>query len=40
MDIDEDILGQPSKEEKVLVEKFFRKHIEKTKEIATEITYI
>ncbi len=40
MDIDEDILGQPTEEEKVLVEKFFRKHIEKTKEIATEITYI
>jgi len=40
MDIDEDILGQPNKEEKALVEKFFRENVEKTKEVATEITYL
>lgn len=40
MDIDEDILGKPTKEEKDLVEKFFRMHIEKTKEVATEIVYV
>ena len=40
MDIDEDILGQPTKEEKDLVEKFFRKHIGKTREVATEIIYL
>ena len=40
MSIDEDILGQPTKEEKDLVEKFFRKHIEETREVATEIVYL
>ena len=40
MSIDEDILGQPTKEEKTLVEKFFRKNIEKTKDISTEIIYL
>lgn len=40
MDIDEDILGKPSEEEKGLVEKFFRENVEKTKEVATEIIYI
>ena len=40
MSIDEDILGKPSEEEKALVETCFRKHIEKTKEIATEIIYL
>ena len=40
MDIDEDILGQPNKEEKALVEKFFRENVEKTKEVATEIIYL
>ena len=40
MDIDEDILGQPTKEEKALVEKFFRENVEKTKEVATEIIYL
>ena len=40
MSIDEDILENPAKEEKNLVEQFFRKHIEKTKKMATEIIYI
>ena len=40
MSIDEKILGQPTKEEEDLVEKFFRKHIEKTREVATEIIYL
>ena len=40
MSIDEDILGHPTKEEEALVEKFFRKHIEKTREVATEIIYL
>ena len=40
MSIDEEILGQPTKEEKDLVEKFFRKHIEKTREVASEIIYL
>ena len=40
MSIDEKILGQPTKEEEDLVEKFFRKHIEKTREVATEIVYL
>ena len=40
MSIDEDILENPTKEEKNLVEQFFIKHIEKTKEMATEIIYI
>jgi hypothetical protein len=40
MSIDEEILGHPTKEEKALVEKFFRKHIEKTKEVSTEIVYL
>ena len=40
MDIDEDILGKPTKKEKDLVEKFFRKHMEKTREVATEIVYL
>ena len=40
MDIDEDILGQPNKEEKALVEKFFRENVEITKDVATEITYL
>lgn len=39
MNIDEEILENPTKEEKKLVEKFFRKHIEKTKEVKTEIIY-
>ena len=38
--IDEDILGQPTEEEEALVETFFRMNIEKTKEVATEITYV
>ena len=33
----DDNLGYPTKEEEELVEKFFRKHIEKTRESATEI---
>ena len=33
-------LGYPTKEEVALVEKFFRKHIEKTREVATEIIYL
>jgi hypothetical protein len=40
MSIDEEMLGRPTKEEKALVEKFFRKHIEKTKEVSTEIVYL
>ena len=40
MSIDEEILGQPTKEEKDLVEKFFRENIEKTKEVKTEIVYL
>ena len=40
MSIDEDILGQPTKEEETLVETFFRKHIEETKEIITKIIYL
>ena len=40
MSIDENILGQPTKEEKDLVKKFFRKNIEKTKEVKTEIVYL
>ena len=40
MSIDEEILGQPTKEEKDLVEKFFRENIEKTKEVKTEIIYL
>ena len=40
MSIDEEILGHPTKDEKALVEKFFRKHIEKTREVATEIIYL
>jgi hypothetical protein len=36
----DDNLGYPTKEEEDLVEKFFRKHIEKTREIATEIVYV
>ena len=40
MRIDEEILGQPTKKEETLVEKFFRKHIEKTREVATEIIYL
>ena len=40
MSIDEEILGHPTKDEKALVEKFFRKHIEKTKEVSTEIVYL
>ena len=40
MSIDEEMLGQPTKEEKALVEKFFRKHIEKTREVKTEIVYL
>jgi len=39
MDIDEDILGKPSEEEKALVEKFFRENIEKTKEVKNKIIY-
>ena len=35
MSIDEEILGQPTKEEKDLIETFFRKHIEEIKEIGT-----
>lgn len=40
MSIDEGILENPTKEEKNLVEQFFRKHIEKEKKMATEIIYI
>ena len=40
MSIDEDILENPTKEEKNLVEKFFSKYLEKTKEMATEIIYV
>lgn len=40
MDIDEEILENPTKEEKALVEKLFREHIEKTREVATEIVYL
>ena len=40
MSIDEEMLENPTKEEKALVEKFFRKHIEKTREVATEIVYL
>ena len=40
MSIDEEILGLPTKEEKALVEKFFRNRIDKTKEVATEIIYL
>ena len=40
MSIDEDILGKPKEEEKTLVETFFRKNIEETKEIKTEIIYV
>ena len=39
MSIDEEILGKPTKEEETLAEKFFKKHIEKTRELATEIIY-
>ena len=39
MNIDEEILENPNKEEKNLVEKFFKKHIEKTKEVNTKIIY-
>jgi len=40
MDIDEEILENPTKEEKALVEKFFRENVEKIKEIKTEIIYL
>ena len=40
MSIDEDILGQSTKEEKALVEKFFRENIEKTKEVKTDVVYL
>ena len=40
MSIDEEIIENPTKEEKALVEKFFRKHLEKTREVATEIIYL
>ena len=40
MSIDEDKLGRPKEEEKALVETFFRKNIEETKEIKTEIIYV
>ncbi len=40
MSIDESILGHPTKEEEELVKKFFRKYIEKTKEVASEIIYL
>ena len=40
MSIDEEILGHPTKDEKALVEKFFRENVEKTKEIKTEIVYL
>jgi hypothetical protein len=40
MSIDEKISGQPTKEEKALVEKFFRENVEETKEIKTEIVYL
>ena len=40
MSIDEEILGHPTKDEKALVEKFFRENVEKTKEVATEIVYL
>ena len=35
-----EIIETPTKEEEALVEKFFRKHIEKTKDVATEIIYL
>ena len=40
MSIDEEMLGQPTKEEKALVETFFRNNIEKTKNIVSEIIYL
>jgi hypothetical protein len=40
MSIDEEMLENPTKEEKALVEKFFRENVEKTKEVATEIIYL
>ena len=40
MSIDEEILGHPTKEEEALVKKFFTKHIEKMREVETEIIYL
>ena len=40
MSIDEEIIENPTKEEKTLVETFFRKHIEKMREVETEIIYL
>ena len=40
MNIDEEIIDNPTKEEEYLVEKFFRKYIERKKEVATEIIYV
>ena len=40
MSIDEELIENPTKEEKALVEKFYRENVEKTKEVATEIVYL